>query len=159
MLEWYRAGESYQTLWSDCAAILRIASETQRASAVELSRQILRSDRRVSSSSTLNQAFEQLAQYGLPETTSTDGVDRDRLAEPATDAGIRIGDDDTWADIFSRVLVEKIEPNLGSAALRCFMNTRPTKPHSHAPRRATQPSPNASSFMPAASNSPTASAN
>jgi lysyl-tRNA synthetase class 2 len=113
MLEWYRAGESYQTLWSDCAAILKIASESTghlqwsyRGKACDPNgdyRQL-----------TLNQAFEQLAQIRLRETTSTNAVDRDHLAELATSAGIRIGDDDTWADIFSRVLVEKIEPKLGT---------------------------------------------
>src|SRR5205814_331180 len=39
--------------------------------------------------------------------------DRGRLAAAARGQGIRIADDDTWADIFSRVLVERIEPNLG----------------------------------------------
>jgi lysyl-tRNA synthetase class 2 len=39
--------------------------------------------------------------------------DRDALAKAASDAGIRVADDDVWADIFSRVLVEKIEPHLG----------------------------------------------
>ena len=35
------------------------------------------------------------------------------LAAAAAGAGIRIAADDTWADVFSRVLVEKIEPRLG----------------------------------------------
>jgi lysyl-tRNA synthetase class 2 len=39
--------------------------------------------------------------------------DRDALADAARGAGIRVGDDDHWGDIFSRVLVEKIESNLG----------------------------------------------
>ena len=29
-------------------------------------------------------------------------------------AGIRLADDDSWSDIFSRVLVERIEPQLGN---------------------------------------------
>jgi lysyl-tRNA synthetase class 2 len=36
--------------------------------------------------------------------------DRDRFAKVA---GMRTASDDTWSDIFSRVLAEKIEPNLG----------------------------------------------
>ena len=36
-----------------------------------------------------------------------------RFAAAAAAAGIRTADDDTWGDIFSRVLVEKIEPHLG----------------------------------------------
>ena len=39
---------------------------------------------------------------------------RDALAAAATRAGIRIAPDDTWGDIFSRILVEKIEPAIGN---------------------------------------------
>src|SRR5216683_3052507 len=35
------------------------------------------------------------------------------LAAAARAAQVRVADDDTWADIFSRLLVELIEPNLG----------------------------------------------
>jgi lysyl-tRNA synthetase class 2 len=35
------------------------------------------------------------------------------LARAAQAAGIRIAEDDRWGDIFSRVLVERIESNLG----------------------------------------------
>ncbi len=40
-------------------------------------------------------------------------LDRDGLAAQAKTAGIRVSGDDTWADIFSKVLVERIEPHLG----------------------------------------------
>src|SRR5262249_40435342 len=113
MLEWYRAEESYQTLWSDCAAILKIASDTTghlpwsyRGKTCDPNGECQQR--------TLNQAFEQLAQIPLRETISAGDIDRDRLAKLTTNAGIHIGDDDTWADIFSRVLVEKIEPKLGT---------------------------------------------
>jgi elongation factor P--(R)-beta-lysine ligase len=36
-----------------------------------------------------------------------------RLAAAAHAAGIRTAADDTWGDIFSRVLVERVEPQLG----------------------------------------------
>ena len=39
--------------------------------------------------------------------------DRDALAAAAAEAGIAFGADDNWGDIFSRVLVERIEPQLG----------------------------------------------
>jgi lysyl-tRNA synthetase class 2 len=35
------------------------------------------------------------------------------MADAARQSGVRIADDDTWSDIFSRVLVEKIDPHLG----------------------------------------------
>ena len=41
-------------------------------------------------------------------------TDRDALAAAAARAaGIRVADDDSWADLFSRVLVERVEPRLG----------------------------------------------
>jgi lysyl-tRNA synthetase class 2 len=37
-----------------------------------------------------------------------------RFAVAASAAGVRTADDDSWGDIFSRVLVERIEPQLGN---------------------------------------------
>src|SRR5262249_9654752 len=37
----------------------------------------------------------------------------DVLANAARTVGVRVADDDTWSDVFSRVLVERIEPRLG----------------------------------------------
>ena len=38
---------------------------------------------------------------------------RDELAELARGLGLRVVDDDTWSDIFSRIVGERIEPHLG----------------------------------------------
>jgi lysyl-tRNA synthetase class 2 len=63
---------------------------------------------------TVAQAFERLAGVDLLATLDGDGAtDRDGLAAQVRAAGIRVAADDTWADVFSRVMVEKIEPNLG----------------------------------------------
>ena len=62
---------------------------------------------------TVAQAFARFANVDLLATVSADATDRDALAAAATTAGIRAAADDTWADVFSRVLVERIEPNLG----------------------------------------------
>src|SRR6202022_996170 len=53
------------------------------------------------------------ANVDLLATVSADDTDCDALAAAATTAGIRVAADDTWADVFRRVLVERIEPNLG----------------------------------------------
>ena len=58
---------------------------------------------------TVADAFRRYADIDLLATLD----DRDALAAAAKGQGIRVADDDTWADIFSRVLVERIEPNLG----------------------------------------------
>ena len=39
--------------------------------------------------------------------------DRDLFAGQAVGGGLRVAADDSWSDIFSRVLVEKVEPQLG----------------------------------------------
>lgn len=113
MLEWYRADEPYETLWSDCSAILKIAAETGKHSPWTYRGKTCDPAGDLQPL-TLNQAFEQWADIALRETMSATEVDRARLAARAEAAEIRIGHDDTWSDIFSRVLVEKIEPNLGT---------------------------------------------
>jgi lysyl-tRNA synthetase class 2 len=62
---------------------------------------------------TVADAFDRFAGIDLLATLPDDEPDRDGLADAARASGIRIGDDDRWGDIFSRVLVEKIEGNLG----------------------------------------------
>ena len=109
MLEWYRANEPYQTLWNDCSAILKIAYET--AGHAPWSFRGKTCDPRAEFAQlTLDQAFEQLADISLKD------ANRDQLIERARTAGVPVGNDATWSDIFSRVLVEKIEPNLGVPA-------------------------------------------
>ena len=63
--------------------------------------------------SVLDQAFTQFAEIALLETYDEKSVDRTALADRARAKGVTFGHDDTWSDIFSRVLVEKIEPYLG----------------------------------------------
>jgi len=49
----------------------------------------------------------------LLATVDGNQTDLAALAAAARGQGIRVADDDTWTDIFSRVLLERIEPNLG----------------------------------------------
>ena len=108
MLEWYRAHARYQTLFEDCAHILRTAAAA--APARELTFRGRTCDPFVEPNRmTLAEAFDTFAGIDLLPTID----DRVALADAARKANIRVADDDVWADIFSRVLVEKIEPNLG----------------------------------------------
>jgi lysyl-tRNA synthetase class 2 len=113
MLEWYRAGEPYQALMDDCAALLALAAET--AGTLEFRFRGLSCDpfatpERV----TVAEAFQRHAGVDLLASIGPGGeTDRDAMAASARAAGIRVADDDTWADVFSRVIVEKVEPNLG----------------------------------------------
>ena len=49
---------------------------------------------------------------------------RDVLARQAEKAGIAVSGDDSWSDIFSKVLVAKIEPELGNGRA-CVLNEYP----------------------------------
>ncbi|MBS0270306.1 MAG: EF-P lysine aminoacylase GenX [Proteobacteria bacterium] len=109
MLEWYRANEPYQTLWEDCAAILTIAAEAT-GHAPWTYREKTCDPRTPFDHLTLDQAFARLADVSL------NGAEGDQLLRRAEAAGIRCEPDDTWTDVFSRVLVEKIEPALGTPA-------------------------------------------
>jgi lysyl-tRNA synthetase class 2 len=102
MLEWYRAGAPYEQMMADCAAIVRLAAEAAGASRLawrEATADPFAEPERL----TLAEAFARYA-----------GVDLfGNLAAEARAAGVRVAGDDTWADVFSRILVEKVEQNLG----------------------------------------------
>jgi lysyl-tRNA synthetase class 2 len=116
MLEWYRANEPYSVLMEDCAAIL---AETAQAAGV---RQLSWKDRGADPYATparltVTAAFQQFAGIDLLTTLTAAGEpDRTAMAAAASTAGVKIAADDTWSDIFSRALVERIEPQLGHGA-------------------------------------------
>jgi lysyl-tRNA synthetase class 2 len=113
MLEWYRADESYESLMMDCVRILALATETVKTG--KLAYRGAESDpfagpERIG----VAEAFERHAGIDLLASVAADGsTDRDYLAAETKRVGMRVADDDGWADLFSRVLVEKIEPHLG----------------------------------------------
>lgn len=121
MLEWYRTGAPYETLMDDCAAILALAAETTGATRFRfrgLEIDPFAPPERI----TVARAFDRFAGIDLLASIDADGAtDRDALADAVRAAGLRVADDDTWADVFSRVMVEKVEPNLGvgRAAILC----------------------------------------
>jgi lysyl-tRNA synthetase class 2 len=108
MLEWYRTGAPYETLMDDCAALLALAAETAGTKTFEfrgMSVDPFATPERV----TVAQAVQRHAGVDLLGVLD----DRDGLAARAAAAGVRVAADDTWADVFSRIIVEKVEPNLG----------------------------------------------
>jgi len=112
LLEWYRAEESYDVLIEDCAAILACAAKV--AGAKRFSFRGREADpfappQRI----TVAQAFGEFAGIDLLATLADDQGDRDELAHQARAARIEVAADDTWSDIFSRILVDRIEPRLG----------------------------------------------
>ena len=113
LLEWYRAEAPYEALMADCATLLALAAETagrRRFAYRGRAMNPLAPPERL----TVAEAFERFARIDLLASVAPGGaVDRDGLARAARAAGVRVAEDDTWADVFSRVMVEKIEPNLG----------------------------------------------
>jgi lysyl-tRNA synthetase class 2 len=113
LLEWYRAEAPYEALMDDCAALLRLAAETAGTKTFSFRGRTcdpFAAPERI----TLAEAFARFAGIDLMASIdSAGGGDRDVLAGAAQSADVRVAADDTWSDVFSRVLVEKIEPRLG----------------------------------------------
>jgi lysyl-tRNA synthetase class 2 len=112
MLEWYRVGEPYEALMSDCAALLALAAETTGCTQFSF-RGRTADPFAAPERLTVAEAFRRFADIDLLATVSTREGDRDALASAVSAAGMRVAADDTWTDVFSRVMVEKVEPNLG----------------------------------------------
>lgn len=114
MLEWYRVGEDYEQLMRDCADLIALAAETAGTKHFVFGGKTVdpfAEPERIS----VAEAFTHHAGIDLLATIEADGTtDREALAAQLTAAGMRIAGDDTWADLFSRVIVEKVEPNLGN---------------------------------------------
>jgi elongation factor P--(R)-beta-lysine ligase len=110
LVEWYRAQEPYEVLMEDCGAILALAAEavgSKRFSFRDRAIDPFAAPERL----TMAEAFARHAGIDLmamlpPQPSAV-------LATAANAVGIRTAADDTWGDVFSRVLVEKIEPQLG----------------------------------------------
>jgi lysyl-tRNA synthetase class 2 len=115
LLEWYRAQAPYTQLIDDCVQLLRLAAGTAGV------RRLTYRDRWADPFAeperiTVAEAFERFAGVDLLATVEPGGVvDREGLGRQAQAAGVRIAPDDTWADVFSRIIVERIEPKLGQA--------------------------------------------
>lgn len=113
MLEWYRVGEAYEQLMADCVALMRLAAQTvgtDRLTFRGAEADPFAEPERISVAT----AFERHAGIDLLGSVHADGsTDRSHLAAELQRTGIRFAQDDGWADMFSRVLVEKVEPHLG----------------------------------------------
>jgi lysyl-tRNA synthetase class 2 len=112
MLEWYRANETYEALMDDCAEIL---AETARAADT---RQFRFQDKTVDPYAaperlTVADAFARYAGVDLLATVNRSRGERTALAAEAIKAGVAIAQDDTWGDVFSRILAERVDPHLG----------------------------------------------
>jgi lysyl-tRNA synthetase class 2 len=115
MLEWYRADATYDAVMADSVVLIAHAAQ-----ATGIGRFSFRG--RVADPFaepellTVATAFERYAGIDLLASVADGLGDRAALAA-AAEGRVRITDDDTWSDIFSKVLVEHVEPNLGRGRL------------------------------------------
>ena len=115
MLEWYRANASYDAVMADSVVI--IAHAAQATGIGQFSFRGRTADPFAEPElMTVAAAFERFAGIDLLATIADGEGDHAALAVAAA-ARVRITDDDTWSDIFSKVLVEHVEPNLGQGRL------------------------------------------
>lgn len=115
MLEWYRAGAPYDAIMADCVVVIARAAQATgigtfsfrgRTADPFAEPELL----------TVAGAFERFAGIDLLSTISAREGNRAALAE-AAGGKVRVTEDDTWSDIFSKVLVEHVEPHLGQGRL------------------------------------------
>ncbi len=112
MLEWYRAHEPYEALMDDCANLLAEAARAA-GTAQFVYRGKTIDPFAVAERLTVADAFFRHAGIDLLATVRNGKGDRDALAKQAVKAGIVIAGNDNWADIFSRILVDRVDPHLG----------------------------------------------
>jgi elongation factor P--(R)-beta-lysine ligase len=136
MLEWYRADASYDAIMADSVVVIAHAARATgigqfafrgRSADPFAEPELL----------TVAAAFERFAGIDLLATISGGEGDRAALAAAAGQR-VRIAEDDTWSDIFSKVLVEHVEPKLGQGRLTVLFEypapeaalarTKPTDP-------------------------------
>ncbi len=115
MLEWYRAGEPYPAVMADTVTVVASAADAAG------SRHFNFRGRTIDAFAepemlTVAAAFQRFAGVDLLATIDGGRGNRQRLAV-AAGGRVRVAEDDTWSDIFAKVLVEHVEPNLGNGAM------------------------------------------
>lgn len=122
MLEWYRAGEGYERLMDDVGELIGLAAETAGAKVLSFRGRTVdpfATPERLS----VAEAFVRYGGIDLMATISSSGEgDAEALKRQARAGGIRVADDDSWTDVFSKVLVERVEPKLGDGRATILMD-------------------------------------
>lgn len=113
MVEWYRVCAPLERLIEDCMAMIRLAAHVA-GTKVFVYRGREASPFDPPERLTVRDAFRRYASIDIYDSLPiSGGADTDMLARQAKDAGVRVAPDDDWSDIFSRILSERVEPNLG----------------------------------------------
>ncbi|KAF0213428.1 MAG: Lysyl-tRNA synthetase-related [Methylocystaceae bacterium] len=108
MLEWYRAEAPTLRLMEDCAGLLASAARAAGVTDFAWMERVCDPFEEPQIISVC-EAFATHASIDLASLLD----DRDGLARAAARDGIRVVEDDSWSDLFSKIMSEKIEPMLG----------------------------------------------
>jgi lysyl-tRNA synthetase class 2 len=119
MLEWYRANATYDAVMADSLVVIAHAAQATGIGRFSFRGKIA-DPFAEPELLTVAAAFERFAGIDLLATIADGKGDRAALAAAAKPR-VRITGDDTWSDIFSKVLVEHIEPNLGQGRLTVLL--------------------------------------
>lgn len=111
MLEWYRAGTPYEAVMTDTCEVVRAAAEAAGTQSFAF-RGRQADPFAAPEKLTVAEAFASHAGIDLLPTIEGGEGNREALAAAARPR-VRVADDDTWSDIFSKILVEHVEPKLG----------------------------------------------
>ena len=116
LLEWYRVGASPDALVADCASVLASTADAVGADALQF-RGRTADPRAPIESLSVVEALHRHAGLDLTAALQPDGGgDRARLADMTVAAGLRVVADDSWSDLFSKLLSHFVEPHLGHGA-------------------------------------------
>jgi lysyl-tRNA synthetase class 2 len=115
MLEWYRANEGYEAVMADTVVVIAYAAQTTGIGTFAFRGKVA-DPFAEPDLLTVADAFTRFAAIDLLATIPDGQADRAALAAAAA-SSVRVTGDDTWSDIFSKVLVEHVEPNLGQGRL------------------------------------------
>jgi elongation factor P--(R)-beta-lysine ligase len=115
MLEWYRADSGYDAVIADSIVIIAHAAQATGIGQFSF-RGKLADPFAEPELITVASAFARFAGIDLLATIANGEGDRDALAKVVREK-VRLSDDDTWSDIFSKVLIEHVEPRLGQGRL------------------------------------------
>jgi elongation factor P--(R)-beta-lysine ligase len=113
MLEWYRARAPYKQIIEDTVELARLAAGKAKFNW----RGRICDPSAETEWLTVAEGFQKYAGVDLLATLDGNTPDRDALAAQSP---VAFRADEGWSDIFSRILVEKVEPQLGNGRLTVF---------------------------------------
>lgn len=117
MLEWYRAGASLKDVMNDTINLARAALNSTNANNMMWKNEIC-DPHMEPEFLTLTEAFERYAKIDLESVLD----DTNAFYMAAASVGVNLPENSEWTDIFSAILVSKIEHKLGGGRLTFLYN-------------------------------------